>query len=92
MITDVIQILSEGIVIGSVYGLLGLGFVVIYKASGIFNFSIGSIAAFNALLFWQLTSPFGMPVWIAAFLVICISIALGYFVGTSVINSFGNKS
>jgi branched-chain amino acid transport system permease protein len=78
MISGTLQILCEGIVIGSVYALLGLGFVVIYKASGIFNFAIGSVAAFNALLFWQLTSRFGIPVWIVALLIIGISVGLGF--------------
>ena len=80
MITEIFQILSEGIVIGSIYALLGLGFVIIYKASGIFNFAIGSLAAFDAMLFWQLTSPFGIPAWIAAFLVIGISVVLGFLI------------
>jgi branched-chain amino acid transport system permease protein len=78
--SNIFQILIEGIVIGSIYALLGLSFVVIYRASGIFNFAIGSIAAFNALLFWQFTSSFGLPVLIAIFLILGISICLGFLI------------
>jgi branched-chain amino acid transport system permease protein len=80
MVTETLQVLSEGMVIGSIYSLLGLSFVVIYKASGIFNFALGAIAAFDAMLFWQLTSGFGIPLWIAAVLTIGISVFLGFLV------------
>jgi len=46
------QLFVSGLLTGSVYALMALGIVVIYKASGVFNFAHGSIVAFTAYLIW----------------------------------------
>ena len=46
------------------YSLVAIGFVLIYKASGVFNFAQGSILLFSALLFVTLREssvPFVRP-------------------------------
>ena len=54
-----------GILTGILYGLIALGFVIIYKASGVFNFAHGQLVALGAFLFWQFIVEFGLPVTIA---------------------------
>ncbi len=44
-----IQVLWEGFVSGTLYALLALGFVLIFKASGVFNFAQGIMVVFAAL-------------------------------------------
>ena len=44
-----IQVLWEGFVAGGLYALIALGFVLIFKASGIFNFAQGIMVVFAAL-------------------------------------------
>lgn len=51
---DLIPLLIAGLTTGSVYGLAGVGLVLTYKTSGIFNFAHGSLAAVAAFVFYAL--------------------------------------
>ena len=68
-----------GLVTGSVYGLAGVGLVLTYKTSGIFNFAYGALATVAAYLFYALYVqhhwPFILSVIIAAPV---LAIALGF--------------
>ena len=44
-----LQVLWEGLVSGILYALIALGFVLIFKASGVFNFAQGIMVVFAAL-------------------------------------------
>ena len=44
-----VQVLWEGFVSGTLYSLIALGFVLIFKASGVFNFAQGIMVVFGAL-------------------------------------------
>ena len=44
-----VQVLWEGFVSGVLYSLIALGFVLIFKASGVFNFAQGIMVVFAAL-------------------------------------------
>ena len=50
-----IEVLAGGLLAGVMYSLVALGFVLIYKASGVFNFAQGSLVFFAALTFVSLT-------------------------------------
>jgi ABC-type branched-subunit amino acid transport system ATPase component/branched-subunit amino acid ABC-type transport system permease component len=50
-----------GITVGSVYGLAGVGLVLTYKTSGIFNFAYGALATLSVFLFYWLHVEHGMP-------------------------------
>jgi branched-chain amino acid transport system permease protein len=58
---DALQYLVSGIAIGSVYALVALGFVVIYRASKVFNFAHGEFLTFGALMMALLYSPSVAP-------------------------------
>ena len=68
---DLIPFLIIGLTSGSLYGLAGIGLVLTFKTSGIFNFGHGAIAALSAYLFYDLHVTAGVP-WPLA-LVICIA-------------------
>jgi ABC-type branched-subunit amino acid transport system ATPase component/branched-subunit amino acid ABC-type transport system permease component len=51
---DLVPLLIAGLTTGSVYGLAGVGLVLTYKTSGIFNFAHGSLAAVSAFVFYAL--------------------------------------
>jgi branched-chain amino acid transport system permease protein len=59
-----LQVLWEGFVAGTLYSLIALGFVLIFKASGVFNFAQGIMVVFAALTLVGLYN-LGMPAWIA---------------------------
>ena len=46
-----IEVLIGGLLSGVMYALVALGFVLIYKASGVFNFAQGAMVFFAALTF-----------------------------------------
>ena len=43
-------LLSSGLVVGAVYGLVGMGFAIIYKATGIVNFAQGELLMLTAYI------------------------------------------
>lgn len=55
-----------GLGIGAVAALAGLGLLVTYRATGVFNFAFGSIAVFAAYVNWALSTRNGWPVGLAA--------------------------
>ena len=59
-----VQTLWEGLVAGVLYALVALGFVLIFKASGVFNFAQGIMVVFAALTLVSLYAA-GMPAWLA---------------------------
>ena len=59
-----LQVLWEGFVAGVLYALIALGFVLIYKASGVFNFAQGIMVVFAALTLVGLHA-LGIPAWVA---------------------------
>ncbi|MEO6745212.1 MAG: branched-chain amino acid ABC transporter permease, partial [Caldimonas sp.] len=44
-----LETLFGGLMVGMLYSLIALGFVLIYKASGVFNFAQGAMVLFAAL-------------------------------------------
>ena len=67
-----------GIVSGSVYGLAGVGLVLTYRTSGVFNFAHGALATAGAYLFYELQVKHNVP-WPLAML-ICV-VGLGGLLG-----------
>ncbi len=62
------------------YSLVALGFVLIFKASGVFNFAQGVMALFAALTLVGFMDEFGMPVWLAIAGTILVMIALAWLI------------
>lgn len=54
---EFVQYLVSGVALGGVYALVALGFVVIYRASQVFNFAHGELLAFGALAMVYMTAP-----------------------------------
>jgi branched-subunit amino acid ABC-type transport system permease component len=76
MLGPVLETLIAGLLTGVLYSLVALGFVLIFKASGVFNFAQGAMVLFAALSLARL-SEF-MPLALAFVLSVLIMIALAY--------------
>src|SRR5436305_15247668 len=61
-----LQLALAGVASGSIAALSGLGLVLTYRATGIFNFAHGAVAMFVAYLLWQMNIAWHVPVGIAA--------------------------
>jgi branched-chain amino acid transport system permease protein len=75
----VLEVVIGGLLAGVMYSLVALGFVLIFKASGVFNFAQGTMVLFAALTFVGLLER-RVPVWgafiIAAAVMVILSIAI----------------
>src|SRR5438270_624168 len=68
-----LSLILAGIGTGCIYSLAGMGIVLTYKATGIFNFAHGAIAMVVAYILWQLNSQWHLGLAIAAPLTVLIA-------------------
>src|SRR3984893_13456538 len=73
-----VQTLWEGLVAGVLYSLIALGFVLIFKASGVFNFAQGIMVVFAALTLVGLHEH-GVPAFVALAMTVGVMLGLTYF-------------
>ena len=62
---QVLQLLISGVAIGCIYGLIALGFVLIYKATETVNFAQGDLMMLGAFAAWVCMTAFNWPYWLA---------------------------
>lgn len=72
-----LQLVLNGIVIGSIYALVGLGFVVIYKSSAILNFAQGELLMLGAYVCLAIFTTARVPFAAAFVLTLLFSVVLG---------------
>ena len=60
-----LQYLISGIMTGSIYGLIGVAIVIIFKATQVFNFAVGTLMTLGALICASLLSQLHLPFWAA---------------------------
>jgi branched-chain amino acid transport system permease protein len=75
----VLEVVIGGLLSGVMYSLVALGFVLIFKASSVFNFAQGYMVLFAALTFVGLMEH-GVPVWAAFVIATAVMIALAFAV------------
>jgi branched-chain amino acid transport system permease protein len=85
------EVLVGGLLSGVMYSLVALGFVLIYKTSGVLNFAQGSMVLFAALTFVSLTER-GVPLWAALLMTLAILSVLGWLVQRLVLRPLRNQS
>jgi branched-chain amino acid transport system permease protein len=74
---QLLQIIISGVAQGCIYGLIALGFVLIYKATETVNFAQGELMMLGAFCGFALMSLLGLPFWLAAVCAIVASAASG---------------
>ncbi|MGD0563005.1 MAG: branched-chain amino acid ABC transporter permease [Roseiarcus sp.] len=85
-----VQTIWEGFVGGVLYALIALGFVLIYKASGVFNFAQGIMMVFAALTLVGLHEK-GVPAWLALLLTIAVMYVLALGIERLVLRPLVNQ-
>jgi branched-chain amino acid transport system permease protein len=85
-----VQTLWEGLVAGVLYALIALGFVLIFKASGVFNFAQGIMVVFAALTLVGLYE-IGLPAFVALALTIVVMLVLAFGVERLVLRPLVNQ-
>ena len=78
--STILEHLVIGLAVGAVYSVLALGFVLIYKATGIFNLAQGSFMALGAFFCYSLSMQIGLPFWIAVVLTLVGAFLVGLLI------------
>ncbi len=84
------EVLIGGIAAGLMYSLVALGFVLIFKASGVFNFAQGVMVLFAALTLVGLMER-GVPVLLALVLTTGVMVALAFAIERVVLRPLVNQ-
>ena len=63
-----VQLLVTGTTVGSIYSLIRLGYVTIWRASRIVNMAQGALVMFGALFTFSFLTEIGLPYWLSAIL------------------------
>ncbi|MCY3597697.1 MAG: branched-chain amino acid ABC transporter permease, partial [Rhodospirillales bacterium] len=85
-----LEVLIGGLLSGTLYSLVALGFVLIYKASGIFNFAQGTMVLFAALTFVGVLE-LGAPALLAAVITLAVMVVLAFAVERFVFRHMVNQ-
>src|ERR1700684_4121963 len=86
-----VQTLWDGLVSGVLYALIALGFVLIFKASGVFNFAQGIMVVFAALTLVGLHEH-GVPAFVALALTVVVMLVLAFGVERLMLRPLVNQS
>ncbi|HEY5636336.1 MAG TPA: branched-chain amino acid ABC transporter permease [Burkholderiales bacterium] len=84
-----VEVLLGGLMAGVLYSLVALGFALIFKASGVFNFAQGAMVLFAALAVARLAES--MPLWAAIVISIAIMIVLAWLIERLVLRPLVNQ-
>ncbi|MBC7452197.1 MAG: branched-chain amino acid ABC transporter permease [Massilia sp.] len=85
------EVLIGGLLSGVMYALVAIGFVLIYKASGVFNFAQGAMVFFAALTCVGIVDKFGAPMWVAIPITMLVMVALGLAIEKVVLRPLVNQ-
>lgn len=85
------QVLVSGLGIGCVYGLIGIGFCVIYNASGIVNFAQGAFVMLGGMITQSLMQGQGLPLIPAALAAVALVALLGVGLERLVVRPLWNR-
>jgi branched-chain amino acid transport system permease protein len=86
-----IETVISGLMAGVMYSLVAIGFVLIFKASGVFNFAQGVLALFAGLTLVGLMDNFGFPPWLAIMGTIIVMIVLAYLIELLILRHLVNQ-
>jgi branched-chain amino acid transport system permease protein len=75
-VVKVLQLLITGITMGSIYSLVALGYVTVYRTSRIVNMAQGSLVMLGALFCYTFTRTLGFPYWLSGLIAVVLVAAL----------------
>ncbi|MCW8944530.1 MAG: branched-chain amino acid ABC transporter permease, partial [Sedimenticola sp.] len=84
------EVAIGGLLAGVMYSLVALGFVLIFKASGVFNFAQGAMVLFSALTLVGL-NEMGLPMWLAVIVTLVVMLVLAIAIERVVLRSLVNQ-
>jgi branched-chain amino acid transport system permease protein len=85
-----VEVVVGGLLAGVMYSLIAIGFVLIYKTSGVLNFAQGSMVLLAALTFVSVRER-GVPFWASLLLALGVMVLLGWSIERAVLRPLVNK-
>ena len=85
------EVIISGLLTGVMYSLVAVGFVLIYKSSGIFNFAQGTMLLFAGLTFVKMTEQ-GVSFWFAFTLTLGTMVIVGLLIEKFIMRPLANQS
>jgi len=77
---ELLQFVITGITVGMVYALIALGFVLVWKSSGVANLALGQMVLLSSWFTYGMLVQAGLPLWLGFVLVLIFALALGWVV------------
>ena len=74
---EALNYMINGALVGLLYALIAMGFVVIYRASKVFNFAQGELVIFGGFIVWWMIVSLQMPLWIGLPLAFVVAALFG---------------
>lgn len=87
-----LNVIAQGLLIGGVYGLVALGFVLIFKSSQVMNLAYGWVICLLAYFLYQFMEPWGLPAWAAILIIMVIGAVLGVLMERAAIRPLMGQS
>jgi branched-chain amino acid transport system permease protein len=78
--SELLQYVITGVTVGMVYSLIALGFVLIWKSSGVSNLALGQMVLLFSWFAYGLLAQVGMPVWLGRSCTVLLAMALGWLI------------
>jgi branched-chain amino acid transport system permease protein len=72
-----LQLLVNGLVVGTLYGVVAMSFVLIYKATQVVNFAQGELLLIGAWVCWTLLTKYQVPFWLGMPMTLVFMFAFG---------------
>ncbi len=86
-----VQVVFNGLAVGSIYALVALGFVLIYKATGVFNFAQGELMMLGAYFCYTLIAMVGLGYILAFLLTLILCFLMGIVIEMAVLRPLVGK-
>lgn len=77
---ELLQFVITGITVGMVYALVALGFVLVWKSSGVANLALGQIVLLSSWFTYGMLVQAGLPLWLGLIVVIIFGVLLGWVI------------
>lgn len=87
-----LNLMASGLVFGSLYGLIAIGFAVIYRTTGIVNFAQGEVMMFVLYVSWMVGTFISAPLWALLLIAVVVGSLFGALIEKIFIRPMIGKS
>lgn len=89
---EILRFMLLGIGTGGVYAMLAQGLTLVYRGSGLLNFSQGALAMVGAFAFYECTSEHSLPLWLGAVIAMALCALIGALIHLVVLRPMRRSS